>query len=267
MPTAAPRAHEPLRPAQPLKVSGTARLVHEPALELTTVTRVVDPGPKAAHNGLEPRTPTLLTTGCVKGIAHCRESGGDGFERSEDPRSQAPASISCNPFATWCAAKQSVNAVVKALNEIATIEAKGWSTGTLQPAYDALLERWQVTQDRETGLRLLFLAWYSLAEPELHTGLAVPDAPKVASNVVGRLELTLSDDAEFLLVTAHMISVCPWGFDGDERTWTRKAMAYRDAAQRLEVTTLEPKSFEGRGAYGAYFTELWTYIREDETRQ
>src|SRR6266508_6639350 len=74
-PPAAPRAHKPLRPAQPLKVSRAARLVHKPALELTPLTRVLDPGPRATHNGRKPHTPTLLTaSGCVKGIAHCRET-------------------------------------------------------------------------------------------------------------------------------------------------------------------------------------------------
>jgi hypothetical protein len=69
-PPAAPCAHKPLRPAQPLEVRRTARLVHEPALELTTITRVVDPGPRAAPNGLEPHTPMPPTTSrCVKQIA------------------------------------------------------------------------------------------------------------------------------------------------------------------------------------------------------
>lgn len=86
-PPAAPRAHKPLRPAQPLKISRAARLVHEPALELTTVTRVLDPGPRAAYNGLEPHTPTLLTaSGCVKGIAHYRGSPNNQCARYEPRR-------------------------------------------------------------------------------------------------------------------------------------------------------------------------------------
>jgi hypothetical protein len=149
---------------------------------------------------------------------------------------------------------------MKDLDEIAVIEATGWSTGALQPAYEALLERWQAGQDRETGLGLLFLAWYSLAEPELHTGLTVRDAPTVASKVVSHLERTLADDAEFLLVTAHMIGLCPWGFGRDERVWTRTARAYRDAAQRLGVTALASEVFDGRGAYGLYFAEVWAAI-------
>jgi hypothetical protein len=169
--------------------------------------------------------------------------------------------ICCNPVATQSAALHSVKAVVKELNEITAIEAKGWSKGALQPAFDALLERWQARQDRETGLRLLFLAWYATAEPEVNTGLVDLEAPSIATDLVTRLEPTLSDDAEFLLITAHMISVCPWALDGDERRWTRKASSYRDAAQRLGATTLAPETFDGRGAYGAYFAQLWASMR------
>ncbi len=113
------------------------------------------------------------------------------------------------------------------LDEITEIELHGYASGDLLPAYEALLDRWRSTQDRETGLRLLFLSWYATAEPEINTGLNVDDAPVVAAEVVTSLGARLSEDAELLHVTIHMISLCWWAFDGSERTWERQVRAYR----------------------------------------
>jgi hypothetical protein len=150
------------------------------------------------------------------------------------------------------------------LDEITAMESRGWGSRDLQPAYDALLERWHVTQDRETGLRLLFLAWYATAEPELHTGLVDRDARAVAADMAISLDDTLSDDPEFLFVAVHMMSLCPWAFDGRERTWARRERAYRAAAERLGANTLSLESFSGRGAYGLYFAGIWASHHLDE---
>ena len=150
------------------------------------------------------------------------------------------------------------------LDEISALESQGWTNGDLQPAYDALVQRWRAMQDRETGLRLLFLAWYATAEPQDLTGLVDPDAPTVAADVAVSLEHMLSDDPEFLFVALHMISLVPWAFDGSERTWARRVRAYRGTAKRLGVSTLSAESFSNRGAYGTYFAELCARLRTDE---
>ena len=55
------------------------------------------------------------------------------------------------------------------ITQITPLESAGWDSGALQPAYGALLARWQDVHDRETALRLLFLAWYHTAEPDFLT--------------------------------------------------------------------------------------------------
>jgi len=141
------------------------------------------------------------------------------------------------------------------------MELSGWQSGALQPAYDALVERWRTSKDRETGLRLLFLAWYTVAEPEELTGLGDPQSRIVAAGVFESLHRDLAEDPEFLLVGQYMISVCAWAFNGSEKEWEERGDACLDAAHRLGVPPLAPETFSGRGAYGAYFEEtaraLW----------
>jgi hypothetical protein len=155
---------------------------------------------------------------------------------------------------------------VLSLAQINRLEVDGFSGSNLQPAYDALLDRWREAQDRETGLRLLFLAWYAMAEPSFLTGLINPDesphvaeerdARLVATEVLHTLEGTLDVDPEFLLTTIHLIRVCPWAFDMTERESEELIRRYKGAAQNLGVTALRAESFAGRGAYGEYFSEI-----------
>ncbi len=127
----------------------------------------------------------------------------------------------------------------------------------LSPAYEALLERWRTgLRDRETGLRLLFLAWYAWAEPQELTGL--PDKTgSVATEVFDSFGGSDSDDPEFLFVASHMLSNWAWGFVGaSERRWVKRGRACRAKAKRMGVSDLPPELFAGRGEYGRYFEHI-----------
>ena len=56
------------------------------------------------------------------------------------------------------------------LEQISELEMHGYGNAALQPAYAALLARWRQAPDRETGLRLVRLAWYATTEPAFLTG-------------------------------------------------------------------------------------------------
>jgi len=129
----------------------------------------------------------------------------------------------------------------------------------LGPPYEALLERWRAElRDRETALRLLFLAWYAVVEPSCLTGLP-HETDLVATEVFEYLGGPASDDPEFLLVAAHMVSTFPWVFVGaSEREWERRGRACRAKAERLGISELPPERFAGRGEYGTYFAHIAT---------
>jgi hypothetical protein len=151
---------------------------------------------------------------------------------------------------------------VLSIEQITAVELAGMESRTLQPAYEALLARWREEHDRETGLRLLFLAWYHTAEPDYLTGLSDPDAHLVAASVFRALRREIPDDGEFFLVSWWMIELFPYAFDGrSERAWSWTARSCRRRTRRLGVTALPPETFAGRGAYGEYFEQMAPHMR------
>jgi hypothetical protein len=103
---------------------------------------------------------------------------------------------------------------------------------------------------REGALRLLFLAWYSCAEPQYLSGLEGVAPP---GGLIGDLFEFLggeeAQDAEVLYVVAVMAEVAAWCL-GDERRWARVGEGFRS---RLGGRVPAPEVFAGRGEYGEYF--------------
>ena len=132
---------------------------------------------------------------------------------------------------------------------------------TLGPALGLILDQWRSgDRERELGLHLLFLAWYLMVEPPFLTGL---DETRVSSEELAAVfrevhdwllpDATATQDAEVLYVTGLMASLAPWLL-GDSEEWTRRSEAYRTRYRELMPSGLDPQVFEGRGAYGEYFS-------------
>lgn len=123
-------------------------------------------------------------------------------------------------------------------------------------AFAELHARWEAGQrDRETCLRLLFLAWYTCSEPPWLTGLPeTDDTPQVFRSVFAYLEENLPGDAEFLFVAGYMAASWPLCC-GTESEWEKKG---QECLVRFRETgeDLLPEVFSERGAYGEYFSHV-----------
>jgi hypothetical protein len=126
----------------------------------------------------------------------------------------------------------------------------------LGEAFRLLNARWQAGQrDRETCLRLLFLAWYCLSEPTWLTGLPEnADSKTLFQSVFAHLKQTTPDNPEFLFVAGYMASLWAWCC-GNESQWEEVG---RQCLRRFQSTgeRLLPETFTGRGAYGHYFSHI-----------
>jgi hypothetical protein len=130
---------------------------------------------------------------------------------------------------------------------------------TLGAAFVLLRDAWDAGErDRELALHLAFLAWYLIVEPPHLTG--APKDMSGAMDVFDEAHAFLlphgasSDDAEALYaigLAAHMFPWVPGRGDADE--WTARAEAYRKRYRELRPHGIDPATFEGRGAYGAYY--------------
>lgn len=145
---------------------------------------------------------------------------------------------------------------IQEITEIENRYREGNGEPTLGDAYVQLRARWKSGQrDRETCLRLLFLAWYSCSEPACLTGLPQgTDATVLFQAVWNHLQQYASEDPEFLFVAGYMAALFPWCC-GDECVWEANG---RDCLRKFEKTgeTLLPSIFSGRGAYGHYFAHI-----------
>jgi hypothetical protein len=98
---------------------------------------------------------------------------------------------------------------------------------------------------------LLFLVWFSYAEPLFLTELpgAVPSS--LFGEISDSLGLETTEDAELLFVAKVMIEVCDWGYTSEEGV---RASVDR-IRQRVEARSFDvsPEVFENRGAFGDYF--------------
>ena len=147
------------------------------------------------------------------------------------------------------------------LTEIAEIEesytARLSDGRNLGQAYDALRERFDGGhRDRETCLRVMFLAWYACSEPTWLTGLpeeGTKDVFRAAFDQLGGEETT---DPEVLCTTALMASMFPYCC-GPEAEWAAIGDRLTKRYEGVPAASKPNESvFIGRGAYGKYFAHM-----------
>lgn len=146
---------------------------------------------------------------------------------------------------------------MRTLQEIAQVEYR--YTGedgspSLGEAYEMLLARWRTgSHDPETGKRLLFLAWFSLAEPTWLTGLRGDPAPfDVVREVFEEFGGEEATDPEFLACLSLMTRVAPYALGEDPEYWVQIGQRFEKRAPRLGGD-IAPENFADRGAFGHYF--------------
>src|SRR5918994_746687 len=88
----------------------------------------------------------------------------------------------------------------------------------LGDAYALLTVRWGAGQrDLETGLRLMFLAWYACAEPPFLTGLTTQeDTGRVFREVFADFGGAGSTEPELLYAVGLMCDLFPWCCGGED---------------------------------------------------
>jgi hypothetical protein len=120
-----------------------------------------------------------------------------------------------------------------------------------------LKERWDAGRhDLETGLQLMFLAWYSCAEPPCFTGLPTEEeTARLFRDIFGTFGGIKCAEPELLYVVWLMSRLFPWCC-GDEGQWLVLAAECKKEARRLKPEGYRPEYFEGRGAYGDYFAHM-----------
>lgn len=146
------------------------------------------------------------------------------------------------------------------LDEVATIEAEYQGRGgkpSLGRAFDLLLSRWREGgRDRETALRLMFLAWYASAEPPYLTGLPTAEITTTALlETLDSLGGNDSLDAEVCFAVGLMVQICGWCFD-NEAKWTSDGAKMLELAQKMKPKGFPPEHFAGRGTYGDYLAHM-----------
>jgi hypothetical protein len=119
----------------------------------------------------------------------------------------------------------------------------------LREAYELLLEHWRGgARDRETTLRLAYLAWYSWAEPAFLTRL--DEAPfSLIADLLEAIERWQDEEACFVLHV--MIEICDDIFSAHEPRL--KALIERNLEKLRRDYFIDPGVFAGRGDYGKYF--------------
>ncbi len=137
----------------------------------------------------------------------------------------------------------------------------------LHVSFQMLKRRWfeLKRQDRETGLRLMFIAWYA-AQPPGATGIAPgEDTGITLRSVFKQMGGEKSDDAEMLFVAGQLLGSGEGGFllagtDAKPDKWTRTGHRCLARARELRPRGFAPQHFAGRGAMGAYFARM---LRDD----
>ena len=125
----------------------------------------------------------------------------------------------------------------------------------LQPHYTELKEAWLGGErGRELSLDLMFHAWMHWADPPFVTGLEDdPDTLRIWREIFERFGGVGSTDSEFLFVARVMSTITPWAL-GEEAEWRRIASELDRKLRMSASSGLSPKTFEGRGEYGKYFS-------------
>ncbi|GEM_PF-657498 len=124
---------------------------------------------------------------------------------------------------------------------------------SLGKAFAMLKQRWGAgARDRETALRLMFLAWYAFAEPTPFTGLPYgEDTGTPFREAFEELGGEASSDAEFLFSIGVMMAVAAYGV-GHEAEWEAIGERCAERARLLRPEGFHPEHFLGMGAYGEY---------------
>jgi hypothetical protein len=92
------------------------------------------------------------------------------------------------------------------------------------------------------------------ADPPFVTGLEDdPEALQIWREIFERFGGVGSSDPEFLFVGRVMSTVTPWAL-GDEAEWTRIASELDRKLRLSDSSGVSPRTFEGRGEYGRYFS-------------
>jgi len=148
--------------------------------------------------------------------------------------------------------------MVPSINEINQVEQAYVGpkrSPVLGRSFDMLMARWDAGErDRETALRLLFLGWYANCEPAFLTGLHEVEHTTSAAAFAALGDIDTSDP-EVCFVVSVMADLFPWAL-GDETRWAQMGHALGLRAAELQPNGIHLSVFSGRGAYGAYFTQI-----------
>jgi hypothetical protein len=128
---------------------------------------------------------------------------------------------------------------------------------TLGRAFELLLARRRAgARDRETTLRLLFLAWYLDEEPPFLTGAEAGHETRfVFCDLVDAVVESDTDDAESLYAVGQLVSLSPWHL-ADEQAAVELGRSCLARAAALRPDGFRPEHFDGRGEYGRYFAHM-----------
>jgi hypothetical protein len=149
------------------------------------------------------------------------------------------------------------------LGEITSVEdryAGPKGKPSLGEAFSMLQSRWSAgARDRETSLRLAFLAWYAHAEPNGYTGL--PDDQELTSSIfsaaLDALGTEQTSDPEVCYTLGLMAKMFPWAISVKQQAyWAAVGERLSARAHSLVPQGLPPSLFSERGAYGRYFAHM-----------
>jgi hypothetical protein len=131
---------------------------------------------------------------------------------------------------------------------------------TLGRALELAEAEWRSgNSDRELRLHLLFLIWYCNVEPPFLTGFNESATPGgslalLFHDIYETFAGEILDDVECLCVVGLMASIAPWALGGDAAMWEARSETFKKRYRILLPEGLSPVHFEGRGAYGDYFS-------------
>jgi hypothetical protein len=128
---------------------------------------------------------------------------------------------------------------------------------SLGEALMLLRMRWsEGKRDRETALRLAFLAWYSYNEPVFLTGLPLDeDLSSIFVESFNSLGGEQSTDAEVCFVFGIMIEISTLCM-GNNSHWPAIGEKLMSRFSAICPQGLPQEIFSQRGAYGAYFGHM-----------
>lgn len=146
---------------------------------------------------------------------------------------------------------------LESISEIEDLYTETKGSPSLGTAFSMLRTRWnEGARDRETALRLAFLAWYSCSEPSFLTGLPDDDCtPLIFADAFSSLGGSDSTDPEVCFVFGIMAELFPYCC-GNEEYWASIGVKLTEKSMKLLPQGLLPDVFVGRGAYGEYFAHM-----------